>query len=53
MIRLMEEAGFVAATRQVAFSDGEKSGDGGKLGALAKIEHLDFLSPVEVMHLWL
>ena len=44
LIRFIEEAGFVAATRQVAFG-----GSGGKLGALARIEHLDFLAPVEVL----
>ena len=45
LIRLMEEAGFVAATRQIAFSG---NGGGGKLGALVRMDHLDFLAPVEV-----
>merc|ERR1719334_1140281 len=47
LIRLMEEAGFVAATRQIAFS-GDGGGGGGKLGALVRMDHLDFLAPVEV-----
>ena len=46
LIRLMEEAGFVAATRQIAFSG--NGGGGGKLGALVRMDHLDFLAPVEV-----
>lgn len=48
LIRFIEEAGFVAATRQVAYGGSGKEGGLGKLGALARIEHLDFLAPVEV-----
>ena len=51
LIKLMEEAGFVAATRQIAFANAGGGGDRGgacMLGALARIERLDFLLPVEV-----
>ena len=59
-MRMMEEAGFVAATRQIAFAlaalrrGGGGGGEGGggastALGALARIEKLDFLEPVEVI----
>jgi len=52
LIKLMEEAGFVAATRQIAFANaagGTANKPAGRmLGALARIEQLDFLLPVEV-----
>lgn len=51
----MEEAGFVAFTRQISFGNAsgagsapERPSSNGVLGALARIERLDFLLPVEV-----
>jgi len=53
LMRLMEEAGFVAATRQInvpfAFAvTSTTTPSFVRLGALARIEQLDFLAPVEV-----
>mmetsp|Transcript_17844 Transcript_17844/g.33289 ORF Transcript_17844/g.33289 Transcript_17844/m.33289 type:complete len:367 (+) Transcript_17844:127-1227(+) len=47
-LKLMEEAGMIAATRHMSTSEASKASDGNCLAALVRFEHMAFHKPVSV-----